>query len=481
MCKLPQVQVFAIVTIFAAALVATGCGGGAASGNVQSPGGGGGTTGGGTPQDTYFALNMGPANPWPNSLGVQFGIWRTLGARLRWSDLQPTPPANPTSDPTDPSYQWSSLDNYFSLATANGQKILFTAYYTPTSISQQPGATCQANTVGGQTTGGCYPPVDVATGDTYWKDFLTAVYQHVTANGWHIATWECWNEPNIQSEYYGSDTQALSYLSTMCADLRSTISSLDSSAKFTTPAPTRPTDAGNNNVVTWLSTWLSDPQNVQSADIVAFHGYVCLDASNCTASSAEDVAIGVVNPLKDALGGTPAASMPLWDTEGSDDAGNQAISDPDFHAAFLARFSILQQSAGVATFAYWGWDFGNGINLVDYPGDDPNATGTALNPAGVAWQQLYAWTVGATYTSGCSNASGTIYTCPLKGSSGASELIVWDAANVNSCSNDVCGNTTFTIPSGSSFTRCTDLAGNPCTSGISGGAVLVGAKPVLLQ
>ena len=30
------------------------------------------------------------------------------------------------------------------------------------------------------------------------------------------------------------------------------------------------------------------------------------------------------------------------------------------------------------------------------------STGTALNPAGIAWQQLYAWTVGATYTSGCS-------------------------------------------------------------------------------
>lgn len=479
MCNLPQVKVFALSTMFAALLVFTGCGGGSANSNLQSPGGG--TTGGGTPQDTYFALNIGPAKPWPNNLGVKFGIWRTLGARLRWNDLQPTPPSVPTADPSDPSYQWSVLDNYFALATANGQKILFTAYYTPVSISQQPSATCQSNTGNGQTTGGCYPPIDVATGDAYWKDFVTALYNHVTANGWHIATWECWNEPNIASEYYGSDPQALSYLSTMCADLHSTISALDSSAKFTTPAPTRPAGAGGSNVVSWLTTWLSVPQNVQSADIVAFHGYVCLSPSSCTASDAEEVASGVVNPLKSAIALTPAAGMPLWDTEGSDDSEDQAIANPDLHAAFLARYSILQQSAGVATFAYWGWDFGDGINLVDFPGDDQNATGTALNAAGIAWQQLYAWTVGATYTSGCSNTTGTIYTCPLKSSSGAPELLVWDAANVSSCSNDVCGTTSFAIPSGSSFAQCTDLAGNVCSSAISGGSVLIGAKPVLLQ
>jgi len=475
MCKLPHAKALAIAAIMPAILFFSGCGGSANS-NLQTPGGGG-TTGGGTPQDTYFALNLGPSKPWPDSVGVKFGIWRTLGAQLRWTDLQPVPPPTPTSDPTDPSYSdWATFDKYFALAAGNGQKILFTAYYTPSSISQQPGATCQSDTTGNQTPGGCYPAVDVENGDVYWKDFLTAVYKHVTASGWHISTWECWNEPNIPSEYSGS----LADLSTMCADLRSTISALDPTAKFTTPAPTRPVGAGNNNVVTWLSAWLSVPQNVQSADIIAFHGYVCLDASSCSASNAEEVATGVVNPLKSALAATPAATMPLWDTEGSDDAGNQPIANPDLHAAFLARFSILQQSAGVATFAYWGWDFGNGINLVDTPSDDPNATSTTLTPAGIAWQQLYAWTVGATYTSGCA-ANGSIYTCPLKGASGASEMIVWDAANVSGCSNDVCGNTSFTIPSGSSFSHCTDLAGNACSSGISGGTVLIGAKPVLLQ
>ncbi|MGA2697986.1 MAG: hypothetical protein ABSE92_18140, partial [Terriglobales bacterium] len=81
----------------------------------------------------------------------------------------------------------------------------------------------------------------------------------------------------------------------------------------------------------------------------------------------------------------------------------------------------------------------------------------------------------------CANASGTIYTCPLKASSGASELIVWDAADVNGCSNDVCGSTSFSIPTGSSFTQCTDLAGDSCTNPISGGTVLIGAKPALLH
>jgi len=464
-----KIALTSVASILCMALIACG---GSASSNVSTP-----PPGGGTPQNTFFALNMGPATPWPDSLGVKFGIWRSLGGRMRWSDLQPTKPSAPTSDPTDPSYNWKTLDTYFAAATSNGQQILFTAYYTPQWASQQPDATCQENDTGGQTAGGCYPPIDVETGDNYWKDFLTALYAHVKANGQHISTYECWNEPDIASEYYSASPQALSDLNTMCVDLRATISALDSTAKFTTPAPTGGTNFGAQNGITWMQTWISNGY-ANSADIIAFHGYVCTKTSGCTASSAELIASAVVAPLQNMINttaGTPnVSSKPLWDTEGSDDVGSEPISDPDLHAAFLARFSLLQQSAGVATFAYWGWNFGNGISLLDL-------TTNNLNPAGIAWQQLYTWTVGSTYTSGCAATTGTVYTCALNDSNGNPELIVWDSQNVNSCSNDICGSTSFTIPSGTSFTKCTDLAGNACTSGISGGAVNVGAKPVLLQ
>jgi len=420
---------------------------------------------------TFFGLNIGPSSPWPTSESVEFGVWRSLGAEVRWSDLQPNAPAGgaPTADPTDPSYDWSTLDKYVPQATANGQQILFTAYYTPQWVSQQPTSTCQANSSGNQTTGGCYPPTDVASGDNYWKDFLTAVYQHVTTtDGSHIAVWECWNEPNISSEYAG----ALSDLNTMCQDLRSTIIALDSTAKFTTPAPTGPTStggAGSPNAVEWLNTWIQSGYS-SDADYIAFHGYVCTDANTCTASDAELVASQVVGPLQ-AMLATNSVTKPLWDTEGSDDVADLVITNADLHAAFYARYTLLQQQA-VSTFAYWGWNFGF-ANLID-----PN-TGV-LNPAGIAWQQIYSWTVGATYTQPCHQLNGaTVYTCSLTDKSGNPELIVWDSQDVSSCSNDVCGSTSFSVPAG--FTKCTDLAGTACTNSISGGTVTVGAKPALLQ
>ncbi len=466
MYKIPQ----AVGTLVLCSIMFA-CGGGSSSSQLAKNGG---TPGGGTPQDTFFALNMGPANPWPNTKGISFGIWRSLGAQLRWSDLQPNQPSGgATANPNDPSYDWTSLDRYFALATAHGQKILFTAYYTPTWASQQPSQTCQAGTPGGPSTGGCYPPIDVGSGDLYWKDFLAALYAHATANGWHIATYECWNEPNVSSEYAG----ALSDLNTLCSDMRSTILAVDSTAKFTTPAPT---NVGRGSAA-WLGTWINNGY-AKSADIIAFHGYVCDDPSTCTASSAELISSVVLGPLQQLVSQTAGTandvtSMPLWDTEGSDDTAKDIpISDPDLHAAFYARFALLQQSDNIATFAYWGWNFGNGISLLDLN------TGQ-LNAAGLAWQQLYNWTVGAKYgTPGCGPSNGTsVYTCNLTAQGGGAEMIVWDSANVNSCSNDVCGNTTFAIPSGSSFSKCTDLAGNSCTGGISGGAVTVGAKPVLLQ
>ncbi len=409
----------------------------------------------GSVSPNFFAMDMGHLplsaggnEKWPTQLGLGFSIWRSLGASLRWSDLET---CDGGADPTNSCYTWVGLDNWINSATTYGQQTLFTAFYTPTWASSNPSASCQNSG-----SGGCYPPDDVESGDQHWKDFLTAVYNHVqslpavSGSKPHISVWECWNEPDVATEYAGQ----LSDLHTMCNDLHDAIAPLDATAKFTTPAP-----ADDKDVAPWLQTWISgyDPTKV---DIIAFHGYV-------KSQIAEDIFTDILAPLSAFV---PQTGKPLWDTEGSDLLGLQPLADPDQHAAFYARYALIQQSSNVATFSYWGYDFGNGDNLIDNPAT-PNAT---LNEAGEAWQQIYAWTVGSKFTSPC-HPNGTVWQCALTNSSAVPTIIAWDTSQT--CSNGVCSTSNFTAPSG--MTSFTDIAGT--TTNISGGIVPIGAKPVLLK
>ncbi|MGO9123465.1 MAG: hypothetical protein ACLP6G_01115 [Terriglobales bacterium] len=455
-----------LLVFLAAAFV--GCGGGSSSsstssGSSGSPGGGSTTNNPPPPLPagaSFFSLNINKlSDPWPTQLGVNFGIWRTLGADLIWSQLEPCQPADET-DVNDPCYSWNtntSFDNYMNKAASNGQQVLYTAYYTPTwavPLADQTD-TCAGN-LG---LGGCHAPVDVESGDNHWKNFLTALYTHVNNNGWHIKYWECWNEPNISIEYNGS----LADLNQLCQDLHDTIHALDATAQFTTPAPT-----GLQLVTNWMQQWVSNGY-ANYADIIAFHGYICNKGTN-PCPFAEAVTVGVVQPLQGVLAGTSAATKPLWDTEGGYPTQVGELPPADMHAAFVARFLLLQQSAGVATVSYFGWDYDN-IALIN----DPGSSTATLNLAGVAWQQIYNWTVGAKYTSACQNTSGTIWQCGLT-LNGTSYLIVWDTSQT--CSSGQCTTSAFAVPSG--FTQFDDLAGNT-NQAIANGTVQIGAKPLRLH
>jgi hypothetical protein len=431
-----------------------GCGGGSGSSTPESS-----TPGGGTPPPvlppgaTFFALDIGNLNePWPTALGVQFGIWRSLGAELRWNQIETCQPADETNA-NDPCYDWSKFDQWMPLATANGQKILYTAFYTPTWASSNPSGSCQA-----QGTGGCFPPNDLGSGDNHWRNFLAAVYNHSTANQWHISYWECWNEPNVIEEWGGTTSN----LNTMCQDLHDTIHALDSTAQFTTPAAT-----GGQEAVNWLTKWINNGY-ANDANILAFHGYVCNSVTNC---QAEVVATSLLTPLRTMVGASALATLPLWDTEGSDLVGNEAIQEPDLHAAFYARYTVLQQSAGIAMFSYWAYDDGGDDTLINNPGTN-SAT---LNPAGIAWEQIYNWTLNAQYTTPCANTGGTVWQCTIS-QSGTTSLLVWDAGQT--CANGTCTSSNFAAPS--QYTEFDDLSGNT-NQPISNGTVAIGAKLIRLH
>ncbi len=442
-------------------------GGGGSGGGAGGGGGGGGGTPSGAIAADFFNLDIGNfRSPWPNKLGVNIGVWRTLGALLRWSDIET---CDGGSDPTNACYTWAAFDKWNAAAAANGQAILYTTYYTPTWASSNPSAPCQD-----AGPGGCYPPNDVETGDYYWKNFLTALYTHTsTTPGLEkIKYWECWNEPNVPTEFSDNNSDpavALADLNTLCSDLHTTISQLDPTAKFTTPAP-----ALGTGVTQWMTAWINAGY-ANYADYIAFHGYVCPGHGTCVLNSAETIVPIILTPLKALIAstkgtGNDVSGKPMWDTEGSDDSGGIPLSDPDQHAAFYARYTLVQQSAGIAHYSYWGYDFNGGNALVNNPGM-PSAT---LNTAGIAWQQIYDWTVGWAFSTPCANTSGSIWQCTLTNGTSTS-LIVWDTSQ--SCSQGACTTSNFTAPP--NYSSYEDLAGN--TNFIANNTVPVGAKPVRLQ
>ena len=161
------------------------------------------------------------------------------------------------------------------------------------------------------------------------------------------------------------------------------------------------------------------------------------------------------------------SGKPLWATEGGWGT-NGELPDPDAQAAYVARWLILQASAGVQR-AYWFmWDNGGDARGWGGMWDPRNGT----NKAGIAYGQVYNWLVGATFYRPCSNNQG-VWTCDISRPGGYYGRIVWNALN----SYDA--NASFRYATGADFSQYRDLAGGKAS--IEAGAVNIGSKPILLE
>jgi hypothetical protein len=381
--------------------------------------------------------------PWPT---IGFGAMRLWGTETTWNDLNP---ANGT-------YIWSTLDNWFSIAAANGQSdLLYTFGVVPTWASSNP--TDQSCVTSNSPEGSCDPPSDLnadGTGtDQLWQNFVTALVNHAAGR---IKYWEIWNEPDVLSEWTGTDAQ----LVRMAQDAYGIIHRLDLGALVTTPTPV---NAGAGQSISgWLPGYIAAGGGAY-ADIVSFHGY----ENPALGNNAESI-LSTIATVKSLLNST-LLTKPLWDTEGAWTADIN-LPDPDMQAAFVARMYLLQWSAGVSRF-YW-FQYGNQMTGTLW-------TSSGLTEAGTAYGQISNWIVGNVMLP-CSNISGTTWTCVLTqiGSGQAAGLVMWDTSQ--SCSAGNCGTVPVTIPAGvygwyTHVDGTTNLIGSGVTT------VQVGAKPILLS
>lgn len=486
-------------------LGALGCGGGGNSPSTRGGGGGGngGSAGGASSpctqasapqggnapalgvgtqvQNTFFGLHVNSTNSlYPT---VPFGAQRLWDAGVGWAIIN-------TSQGV---YDWSTMDVWLSDAQQHGVDLLYNLARTPTWASSGPSDTsCAYNSIGGGP-GQCHPPTDLnsdGTGaDAIWISWVSAVVQHsVASSTGHIKYYEIWNEWNIPLFWVGSIQQ----LVRMEQDARCVVEgppagqqcnpnssfpsgiALDPNARIVTPSAVGShshLDAVSAQMSDYFSTQVNGDSGGDFADAIGFHGYVGTGTSGtCPVPEEVNTVISDLHSTADQFSSF-LNGKPLFNTEGGwSKADQEGFLDPQRQTAFLARYLLLQQSAGISRVYWYLWDSPTNGSLYN------GATGQ-VSDAGNAYGVVNHWTVGATVGSACS-ASGTIWSCAYTRPGGYAALAVWDASQ--DCTTSNCPTTTFTVPGGVSYTEYRDVQDN--VTPLNGASTVpVGAKPILLE
>jgi hypothetical protein len=414
-----------------------------------------GSTGAGVAA-SFFGMHVNQlTSPWPT---VPFASYRTLNSDyIKWADI----------NVADQKYNWHNFDIWMAKAQASGQDIMYTLFTTPSWASTRgrntmvPNYNCVYWNISGP--GECDPPNDLnADGsgtDQHWKDFITAVMNHVGPG--KIKYWEVWNEWNNNIEWTGTQAQMLR----MAKDAYTIIKSMDSNALVTTPS----VSSAVFSIDSWIRPYLAAGGG-NYADIIAVHGYVHMPINKCPYSCPDpQIVASILDQARAAMLATGQQNKPLFDTEGSWGEGTQMV-DPDLQAAFTGRYYLIQaagtaNSKGFDKFYWYGWDFPHSGQFYAF-------NGRGLNSSGTAYEQVYSWLVGATQ-SGCTS-EGNRWTCPMTRSGYQAEAI-WDSSQ--NCTYGTCSTINVTVPA--TYTQYRDLEGNVTT--ISNNTVPVGLKPILLE
>jgi hypothetical protein len=376
---------------------------------------------------TLFALTVTYNQDWPT---VPFGILG--GTEIKWPYLEQTKGV----------YNWRTLDTWVSLANSHNVPFEFQSNEAPPWAVTDPTSCSTASLPGIQQ---CSANVTDLTG---WNDFVTALTQRYNGKNGHgfIQIYELYIEPE---NFFKGDMANLVAQTTALYNAVRANSPNSQVVGMGVDYPDAYYAPGNYMDTYWAAG------GVKTLDAVAFHGYP--HHSN----DVPEIVNTFVPYVKGALArnGIPA-STPIWDTEGSWGDVTESgwnITDPDQQAAWVARSYLLHWSNGVSVFDWYSWD--------GYPWGALWISSSGISAAGVAYEQVYNWMVGATMTAPCS-ASGTIWTCGLTKPGSSQALAVWNTS----------GNSTYT-PAGQ-YTQYRDLAGN--TYAITG-SVPIGIKPILLE
>lgn len=340
-------------------------------------------------------------------------------------------------------YNWTVLDEYVLQAQSHN----VTLYWTNANVP--PWAAADKNSCSHYPGSNIYACTSMVSNIADFDTFMTAL---VTRYKGKIQFYELWNEPNVANVYTGTMTDLVTLTMHAYNDIRAT----DPAAQISSPSPT---SAG----------FLQDYFNAggpKGVDAIAIHGYPDVGYADVPEAI---VGFKSVN-TKSVMVQLGLQNKPIWDTESSW-GGVGSITDPDLRTGFVARSYLLHWSVGIPRFYWYAWDSTTWGTLW---------TPTGITPAGVAYQQVFNWMVGATMPSPCSENGGTtytaVYTCDLTRTGGYLGRAVWDTTQT--CNKGSCTTSPYTPDP--MFIQYRDLQGN--VHPISPGQIVqIGAKPILLE
>lgn len=319
----------------------------------------------------------------------QPGTTRLWNAGTEWYILQASSTA----------YNWTNLDTWLDLVASHPPTaVIYTFGHTPCFIAS---VSCGTNAWSAT------PPSDLTKqGSGTFTAFVTALVKHCSPAGNCVATyvknWEMWNEANHTPYWTGTATQ----LYQMFAPVIPIIRSFVPGAQILTP----PSAGGAQ----WAASWIQlENTNGRLSDVYSFHQYLW--------DQLPEQRMSVVAQMISAKNNNGWTKVPWLLSETNYDVNTYACA-PQYTQqdcqGQLVRWHVLlyayQGGSGGATLVGW----------YNWPTVVPGGYDTV-------YYTMMKWLVGATFTASCSN-NGTVYTCPLSESNGASGLIVWNTAGNSS-------------------------------------------------
>jgi hypothetical protein len=366
----------------------------------------------------YFGITIGGIDntPWPTQ--IQFNGLRNWDVWL-YSTLQ-----QKYSGPTwaginyeDGQFDWALFDAFFEKANANNvREIIFTLGGSPLWATSARDWTLPADDM------------------TKWDIWVEQVVRRARDRWGRVGVnWEIWNEVGhsvtARGEFYNGTWNQLAVMTKRAYEI---IKTIDPTAKVLSPSV-------QGNEAAYLAQYFAaDAGGGESPtkyfDVVSTHLYF-----GYAGDGPEDYVMkGYYTNYRNMFGTYGVNGKPWWDTETNTYANP---NDPALHGALIARHWMLNWSEGITRSYFYAYDYDNVGRLW-------SGSGTSLNAAGVAYNEMRKWMLGSVLQ-GPITVSGTVWIgyWTRDYPSGYKAMSVWNTA----------GDAVFVVPEGYNSYR--NLAG----------------------